>query len=803
MLQKAINIIPFVLFLLGFFSISYPIYGENCRSTLKGVLHNQAHEPLVGATVYIKELKIGVISNQKGAFFFRKICQGEYTLIIRMIGFKTREIQVMIRENWVSKDFELEDEALHLEEIAITGQKVSLADQQTQSAFTLSQDLVENNYGRTLGEIVGEAPGVNILQTGPTINKPVIQGLHSNRILLLNNGVRQADQQWGSEHAPSIDPFLTSRFTIIKGAAAVRYGPEAIAGVILSDPPALPNEAGLGGAVNLVGQTNGRGGAFSSIVEGGIKAVPGLGWRLQGTLRGLGDSEAPDYILSNTGVREFNVSGALGYQKKDYGLEVFFSRFATELGILRSAHTGGLNDLENAIASDAPNFVEPFTYSIQNLRQEVVHTTFKVEGFWQNDKLGTFKLIYGNQLNRRKEFDIRRGGRSNLAALFMDLTTHSLDLIWQHKPWKAIQGEVGITTNLQTNRNVDLAERGIRPLIPNYNSYSGGVFWIERLQRANWEFELGIRYDYQYLDVRRRDRSNNLLNPRLEYHNFTATLGAIYYINDYLSVRSNIASAWRPPNVAELFSEGLHHGVATIEEGNPDLESEKGYKWVNTLNFQHQKASVEVSAYVHYLPTYIFLEPRDTRLTIRGAFPVFVYNQTRATLTGLDISGSYQLAKQITWQGQVSIVRAKDQTRNGFFVLIPADRFENTIQYTQQNWAVLKDLSIAVGILNVRRQTRAPITITPSEAKAIQADDTRELPNESFDFLDAPAGYFLLNLDIGFSLPLPNQNLRFSFSADNLLNKSYRAYMNRLRYYADDLGRNFTVRILYNWGLRV
>ncbi|MFM9075334.1 MAG: TonB-dependent receptor, partial [Bacteroidota bacterium] len=69
---------------------------------------------------------------------------------------------------------------------------------------------------------------------------PVIHGVHSQRILILNHGVRQEGQQWGAEHAPEIDPLIASDIQVIKDASAIRYGVDAIGGVVVVNPPALP-----------------------------------------------------------------------------------------------------------------------------------------------------------------------------------------------------------------------------------------------------------------------------------------------------------------------------------------------------------------------------------------------------------------------------------------------------------------------------------------------------------------------------------------------------------------------------------
>src|SRR3546814_18536850 len=104
-----------------------------------------------------------------------------------------------------------------------------------------------------------------MLKTGATIAKPVIHGLHSNRILILNNGIRQEGQQWGSEHAPEIDPFIAKRITVVKGAETIRFGPDAMGGVVIVEPSELDRKSGINGEINLAGAANGRSGVASAM----------------------------------------------------------------------------------------------------------------------------------------------------------------------------------------------------------------------------------------------------------------------------------------------------------------------------------------------------------------------------------------------------------------------------------------------------------------------------------------------------------------------------------------------------------
>ncbi|MCC7430384.1 Plug domain-containing protein, partial [bacterium] len=102
------------------------------------------------------------------------------------------------------KNFYLKPTVIQTQEVTVFARKEEL---KTTTVQTLTEKELDKNRGQTLGEAVEQISGITILQTGPSISKPVIRGLHSQRILLLNDGVQQEGQQWGGEHAPEIDPF--------------------------------------------------------------------------------------------------------------------------------------------------------------------------------------------------------------------------------------------------------------------------------------------------------------------------------------------------------------------------------------------------------------------------------------------------------------------------------------------------------------------------------------------------------------------------------------------------------------------
>lgn len=132
---------------------------------------------------------------------------------------------------------------------------------------------------------------------------------------------------------------------------------------------------------------------------------------------------------------------------------MFFSSFDAEIAILRSAHIGSLTDLERAIGSEQPLFIEDFSYDINNPYQAVNHKLLKANGHIEVSDLGQFSVQYGMQVNSRQEYDIRRAGRSTIPALSLDLYTHTLDLDFDMRHRGNWKWDVGASFMYQNNEN--------------------------------------------------------------------------------------------------------------------------------------------------------------------------------------------------------------------------------------------------------------------------------------------------------------------------------------------------------------
>ena len=748
----------------------------DCALVLTGVvLDEHDRTPLAYAAVAVDDGLHGVTADELGRFRLEGLCSGPLRIRVTHLGCDPLEVRLELKDDRDVTLF-LEHHAHELDQFELVRERPD--ENVGHSKAELDRAAMDRSTGRTIAEMLDGINGVDLQQSGPTISKPVIRGLSGNRVLLLNQGVRQEDQQWGTEHAPNLDPFSTDRITVVRGAASVQYGSDALGGVIITEPVQLPERERLRGEVRAIGMLNGRGGGGTGVLEGAVARVPGLAWRVQGSGPVLGDAQAPRYVLSNTGLRESGVSASVALERHRSGARAYYSWFARELGILRASHIGNLTDLENAIASGEPAYTAPFTHAIEVPRQTVRHHLLKTEAYWRPNEVDQLVLTYAYQADDRQEFDIRRAGRSAIPALDLFLNTHTAELVYKHFLGRHLHGRIGVNGLWQENANIP--GTGVRPLIPDHDRRTGGIFLIEHLPlNERLELEAGARLDAALLQVRTFDAQDEYITPEHRFTNHAFSLGANWTATDSLRLRAGLNSAFRPPHVSELYSRGLHHGSAAIEEGDPTLGSERMLQ--ATLDTEwgsgNGRWSGALSLHASRTDGFIYLRPEGYRLTIRGAFPVFRYTATDVLMWGTDAQVRFRPVPAWTIELQGGLVRGRDVGQDEWLFQVPADRAGLAVGWRRTKGTT--SLSLRGAVRWVRVQDRVPIGL---------------------DFTDPPPGYALLALDLLVERPLGKDRMQLGIRGDNLLNTAYRDYLDRFRYYADARGVDLTLWITWRFG---
>lgn len=744
------------------------------------VIDKETKQPLPGAQIFFPELQRGGMADDNGRFVIAALPVGEHRVRCRLLGYATLEEMVQMLGD-ADHVFPLVPAPLEAPEVTVTAKLVDRAGLagSNQSVAVLRAGDLEKARGQSLGETLEGIAGVTVLQTGPAVAKPVVRGLHSDRVLVLNAGVAQEGQQWGGEHAPEIDPFAPGRIEVLKGAAGVQYGAGAIGGVIRVEPRPLRDQPGFGGQVWLNGFSNNLQAAGSLLLEGAPRQMPGLAWRLQGSVRRAGDARTPDFNIRNSGFAERSGSLGLGYDKGRATAEIYFSHFATELGIFTGSHLGNLTDLLRAIARGRPSTDSDFSYEIRPPKQTISHNLLSVRSSLPAGRLGRVHLQYGWQQNHRQEFDAHKPYNDSLAALNrasfdLTLTTHAADLTFAHHPWRNLFGKLGVSGMRQGN-----VQAGTILLIPNFRAYSGGVYALETWAHGAWTVNAGVRFDAREQRVYRLINRNVVATVH-RFHNATVVAGVIYQFAPAWALATNCGTAWRPPGINELYSNGVHHGTAQFEIGDQSLTSERSFNLDATLRHHGERRRAEISVYRNRLRDFIFLFPQaEPTLTIRGAFPTFRHQQADAVIAGADGMAQFQLTDFFELGVSAAVVRGQNlETKEPLFQM-PADRLRLFTHWRVPAPATVQNAHLDVSGTWVRRQTRMPA---------------------GADYAKPPAPYALLTLNLGGTLAVAAQPVTFELAVQNLFNTSYRDYLSRYRYFIDDPGRSLILRLQTSFG---
>jgi iron complex outermembrane receptor protein len=755
--------------------LSLSTQAQNCNITLKGsVIDEGTQLPLSFVNVFVQETYRGTITNDKGNFTIDSLCSGEFHLIFSHIGCEQIKIHIDLEQD-TTLSIVLSHTINSLGTITIKEKRETLNNQPN---ISISRESIEDNSNKNLAGLLENETGVHLLKNGSGMAIPIVHGLYGNRLTIINNGVIQSGQQWGTDHSPEIDPMSSDKISIIKGASAIEYGGGNLGSVILIDQKKIINEPHLHGQLNYAYESNGKGNNLNFRLE---KYSSLFSWRINGTLKKYGDKNTPHYYLNNTGVEEADLSIQIEKSLRDkLFLNFYGSTFNSTIGILRGSHIGNLSDLNEALTREIPFFTEDnFSYKIDAPHQKVSHHLAKFKAkylFNENQKL---EIIAALQINDREEYDIRRGKRTEKPSMSLLQYTFNSEikyLQYLNNEWKLKIGNQSTITD-----NTNNPETGILPLIPDYLTFKSGLFTTISKDKNKTHFNLGIRYDIEYQDVVTITKTipKEIVRYNNDYHNISALSSLKFDIskNQFLSFNSGYAS--RNPAINEFYSSGLHQGVSGIEEGEINLKTEKAIK--NTLEykwFPNTDFTFNALIYHQYFKDYIFLKPEnEMRLTIRGAFPVFNYEQTNANIYGLDISTQFTINNLFFGLLKYSYLKGQDIKNHIPLIFMPPNSLFGSLKYQLKGSKKLSQ--------NVRTE-KAELEINNKfvfEQKNILVDQ---------DFIQPPPSYNLFGAKISTNLIFANYKIRIFAKAENIFNIEYREYLNRHRYFADDVGLSIT-----------
>ncbi|WP_312790206.1 TonB-dependent receptor [Sphingobacterium sp.] len=725
-----------ILLIVCYFSI-LPIFA----ATISGqVTDSKTRLPIAGATISLLQLRSSTSSDQQGHYNFKSLpSSGRYLVEVRFIGYQSMVKTVELTAEDLSVDFALTESIIETNEVVVTGTLVTAQSRRNSTSVSVvSKDELQVNATNLIDALARQVPGLSQITTGQGISKPVIRGLGYNRVVTVSDGVKQMGQQWGDEHGIEIDQNQPDRVEVLRGAASLMYGSDAIGGVINILEPNVPTSGQIKGEVLSSYSTN-NGLTNSSVMLTGNEN--GFVWRGRGSYQNAYSYHTPAGRYINSGFNNSNFSGMLGMNKQWGYSHLNFSYMKNNIGF-HEADPGDLlyNDSKSRTLDFPRQDIRHYKLALNN--------NFVLGG-------GNLKLDLGYQKNQRRELE------EATPSLFFDLNTYSLDAKYYLSEKNGWQHVFGISASQEHSVN-----KGTEFLIPAYDQIELGAFGYAKKTWGENTFNMGLRYDY--VDNKGKqliiDDEEQFAGFKNRFGNVSGALGYTHIFSEDLNFKANAGSAFRAPNPAELGSNGVHEGTFRYEIGNEDLKPERSYQADATLEFGHSIVTGSIGIYENYIHNFIYASTTkgDTKTVVGEdgdpqTYDVYRYGQVNANLYGVEGSLNFHLMNWIHLDNTFSYTHAQNNSFDRPLASIPAGVLHNTLRL-EPKVTGLHAFYLSVGLDNYFKQNRF--------------DDTFETSTDS---------YTLLNAGIGTTLRLGPQHLKVFATASNLTNKRYYDALSRLR----------------------
>lgn len=784
------------------------LFSQDCKLVLEGkVLGIYDIAPLEAAVIQVRETNQNAVSLKDGSFVLNKLCAGKLTLVISHLNCEKR-IEVIDLSSSTYQTFYMDHHVEMLDEVVLQEEKTNTVSP-TAKVVALSGIQKERYSGGGLAKAIAQFSGVNTLSTGSGLAKPIIHGMFGSRVGVVYDQTVLENQQWGQDHAPNVDINAFDNLQVVKGVSTLQYSGDNPGGLVILESTTPMAIDSLYGKTIMQANHNNKGiNLLSSLIR---SYQSGVYLKAQGTYKDYGDSVAPDYVLTNTALKENNLSLTVGKQSPKSEWKLYTSVFNNKVGILRSSHVGSVRDLYQSISLNTPRVILPFSHDINVPKQTNNHLTTTLSYRKTTSFNHKWRLQYSWQRNNRKEFDVRRGENKNKPSIDLYLNTHSAQT---HYEWTQGLAEFksGIFTQVQDNyTNPDT---GVKRLIPDYIKFKTGGFLTATVYPDRFTIGFGARYEHinnevqKYYKLSRWNLENYeqrlrkyvtkelynqiLIRRRLFFNTFSLHGGLRYDLPNSQDIGFNYSLSQRAPDIAELFSDGLHHSLATIEYGNPFLNKETNHKLVLDYSKTSGDFQFNISPYLTVSNDFIVIEPEGVELTIRGVFPVWEFRAVDATFKGVDVDLSYTPQKGVILKNNTSWISAKETNTGQPLVNIPPLSLRNSILVSPARW---ERFSFAFNTKHVFRQDQYPDHNFETEI----VEDGQYI-TKTIDISTPPPSYNLIGADLRWGpYTFMSSKVSFSVSIDNMFDVSYRNYLNRLRYYADEQGRNVLLQIKFNY----
>lgn len=532
------------------------------------------------------------------------------------------------------------------ERVVITGGEIGRsATDSAQAVTVLNENTLKERTTPTLGDTLGNEPGIGASGFTAGASRPVIRGLADNRVRVLNDSTEVFDvSNLSPDHAPSLSPLLSQSIEVIRGPATILFGSGAIGGVVNVVDNRIPVEA----PPNMFsGEVDGRfdsadlerSGAISltlavtphivlhadgTILRTDNRRIPGfaLDQRIQAGLTpeqfaGRGFGQNPYGEVPNTSVetKDFAVGASYVWDKGYFGAS--FNQFLSFYGV-----------------PDDPEVDDPMTppahVHLDVTKRQVNVRSSIVEPFpWFSS--ANLKFVYTDYMHN--ELDDNAVGST--------FKTNGVDsrLEFLHKPIGFFEGSIGTQVFFK-----DLSVLGDLPFLQPTETIQVAGFIFEEVKLSPFRLQFGARVEHQSTEIDSSDPSlTSLTSPdqkQQEFWPISVAAGAIYDFAQNWQLALNLTRSQRAPTAQELFARGPHDATFQFIIGDPNLGLETAYAVDLSLRKTAGAVTGTLSGFYYYYDGFIDFTPTAD---FEEGLRVFVYTPKKAQFFGGEAQVDFHL----------------------------------------------------------------------------------------------------------------------------------------------------------------
>lgn len=715
-----------------FILFAFLVLDLNAQYLISGKVTDKSNSPLAGATVYLPDLNKGTMTDASGNYTISDLPEGKIKIQFSYIGYINVLETVIIEKPVTEMNVALETTTVTTDEIVISAGSSSTQHENAVKIESLKLDLSQVKVTSNFTETLTNIPGVEMISKGAGVSKPVIRGLSMNDILVLNNGFRFENYQYSDHHPLGIDESGIEDVEVIKGPSSLLYGSDAIGGVInfIREKPA-PLQT-IEGDYNLKLFSNSLGYANNFGLKGSSKHISG-GMR-------FGQKSNADYLqgggifVPNTRFSEYSVklnaalTGKAGYSRwfYDYGKQNY-----------------GLAE------------PEAFTFVTERGR--------KINAFYQ--QFGTHMLSSQNKLYLGKmKLDLNPSFQNTELIHFGESGNYEIQMrlatfTWETKLYlpsgKNAEYIAGYQGMYQDNLNLNNRDTKLLPDASILNN--SAFFLIQQTLIEKLKLQAGLRFDRKSVSTKPVGTYDQpAYRPAVDrnYDSFSGSAGFTYNFSESFLVRSNVASAFRTPNLAELTSNGQHE--LRYEIGDENLSPEKSYETDLSFHYHIDNLTIDLAGFFNHINNYIYISP--TADTSANGIRIYRYEQGNSYLYGAEAGFHFhpQGAKWMHLLATYSSVKAKQENGN-YLPFIPADRLYAEFRAEKKKLLFFNDAYFSIGATNVFRQDHPAPLETGTK------------------------GYSLADITFGGKLKIMARELSLDLSASNIFDTKYIDHLSTLK----------------------